>query len=475
MHLKTFTLIALLFSVIQIKAQSGCESSLSTSMIPGPDSLYTDADQTFRSLTINPYNENHIMVGTEGNGMFSSRDGGTTWQWHRSGLRHNSPDEYAETWNIWFDPSDTNVIYSAATNSPGPLTGNYPSAMAGVYKSTDGGKTWAQKNCGLPSTKIASMWMDSSIIVISVSGEEPSFTNPPKSFYAGGLYYSTDKGDNWVKSSVNVNMDSVQCWRILKRGNTLYTLGFGHDAGRCTGFVKSTDKGKTWQTLPQPLAKRTIGEYGISQDGQRIVALVRDSFFIYISENAGTSWTKMNFMMNGHLSIHPYAKDTMFFAGWTDLHKTTKGFSNADINSSDYLLVKNFPFFIEKIEFAPTNPQIVYLTTRDYRVYKSTDGGDSFTLMVRLRDVMRIIGTPNDTEIEEPHSSFSVYPNPSEGIFNLPSEVQSIIVSDMITGKIVYKDDHFENKKSLDLSALANGIYVLMVNENYAEKIVISK
>ena len=53
-------------------SQSNCAGNIigSTSLINGPDSANTDADQVFRSLTVDPNNPSRIIVGAEGNGIF---------------------------------------------------------------------------------------------------------------------------------------------------------------------------------------------------------------------------------------------------------------------------------------------------------------------------------------------------------------------------------------------------------------------
>ncbi|MCH7826773.1 MAG: hypothetical protein IIC75_02180 [Bacteroidetes bacterium] len=53
-------------------SQSNCAGNTigSASLINGPDSANTDADQVFRSITVDPNNPSRIIVGTEGNGLF---------------------------------------------------------------------------------------------------------------------------------------------------------------------------------------------------------------------------------------------------------------------------------------------------------------------------------------------------------------------------------------------------------------------
>ena len=69
-------------------------------LIQGPDGpANEDFDQVFRSLAVDPTDENIVFVGTERNGIFKSVDGGATWQWLRCGIRHMIGG-YPEVWDI---------------------------------------------------------------------------------------------------------------------------------------------------------------------------------------------------------------------------------------------------------------------------------------------------------------------------------------------------------------------------------------
>ena len=192
-------LLILLFVNSNSFYQSNCAGNIigSAGLINGPDSAHTDADQVFRSLTVDPNNPSRIFVGTEGNGIFLSTDGGINWSWKRNGFRHFSGGAYAENWDAVFANNNSNVIYSATTDSPGPVDGNYPSAVAGVYKSVDGGENWSQINCGLTNSKIASIYIDTvnnNNLLVGLSGGAPSFTNPPDTSYPGGILPLASKG-----------------------------------------------------------------------------------------------------------------------------------------------------------------------------------------------------------------------------------------------------------------------------------------
>jgi photosystem II stability/assembly factor-like uncharacterized protein len=79
-------------------------------------------------------------------------------------------------------------VIAATLNSPGPPTG--PRGQAGLYKSTDGGKSWTQLNCGLTTSRAVSVRIDPSnpdIVAIGLEGGFPSYTCESNS-YPGGIF-----------------------------------------------------------------------------------------------------------------------------------------------------------------------------------------------------------------------------------------------------------------------------------------------
>jgi len=93
------------------------------------------------ALAVSISNPRHVWAGTgetfiirpahpNGNGVYKSTDGGTTWQ--NMGLK-----ETIRISRVIIHPTDTNTVYVAALGST-----HAPQSEKGVYKTTDGGKTW---------------------------------------------------------------------------------------------------------------------------------------------------------------------------------------------------------------------------------------------------------------------------------------------------------------------------------------------
>src|SRR5438876_1546724 len=164
--------------------------------------------QSIGAVTIDPKNPKTVWVGSGeawtrnsasiGDGIYKSTDGGENWT--NMGLK-----ESERIAKILVDPTDTNSVFVCV---PGKLWSD--SADRGVYKTSDGGKTWSQvlKGSNL-STGCSMMSMDKS---------------NPKTLYAG-------------------------LWDFRRKGWTFRCGGDGPNAPSGSGLFKSTDGGATWTEL----------------------------------------------------------------------------------------------------------------------------------------------------------------------------------------------------------------------------------
>src|SRR5205085_5393301 len=151
-------------------------------------------------IVLDPKNPLTVWVGTGennsqrsvsyGNGLYKSDDGGKTWR--NVGLRTSE-----HIGRIAIDPKDSNIVYVAAQ---GPLWG--PGGDRGLYKTTDGGKTWnailkISENTGVSDVVIDPRNPD--VIVASSYQRRRSFS----AFIDGGpesaIHRSTDGGKTWKK------------------------------------------------------------------------------------------------------------------------------------------------------------------------------------------------------------------------------------------------------------------------------------
>lgn len=157
------------------------------------------ASEHIGNIIIHPTNENIVWVASYGplwseggdRGVYMTTDGGNTWNKTLDISKHTGISE------IKIDPTDPNILYAAAHQRRRHVftyIGGGPES--GIYKSTDGGRTWRTIENGLPSG-------DMGRIGLAVSPADPNFIYAivEGRYDKGGTYLSTNKGESWSKQS----------------------------------------------------------------------------------------------------------------------------------------------------------------------------------------------------------------------------------------------------------------------------------
>ncbi len=352
-----------------------------------PNSL--DPDQVFRSLAIHASNPDIVYLGTERNGVVRSVDGGRTWTRLRNGLRH-AAFGYPEVWDLALSPTNPARAVAATADSPGPATGDYPSSIAGVYATVDGGATWARANCGLTNTSIAAVAFDRlnpGAVVIGVSAGRATFSAFAGQFFPGGLFRSTDEARTWTPVGPS-GSERGTYWQIAtgSTGGTAFMLTYSLDPDAPTqsrGFLRSQDAGATWTALPNALSGRYIAEFDVSADGRVIYASERNPFRLHRSLDGGANWQVLNAPGIEPVAVSPGDAQIVLVHGSQGIFRSANG-------AATWRLVQPTTRRVDDFEFAPSDARVVYAATRGYDVYRSDDAGDTWRLLVNLRqDVLR--------------------------------------------------------------------------------------
>ena len=175
----------------------------------------------------------------QGDGVYKSTDGGKTWA--HVGLRDTQ-----QVGRILVHPRDANVVYVAALGHP-----YGPNAERGVFRSRDGGKSWQKvlfKNADTGAIDLAFQPGDPNVVYATLwqTRRPPWNVYPPSSGPGSGLYKSTDGGDSWKQISGQgfpVAVGHVGLALSDAAPQRVYALVDG-DAG---GLYRSDDGGANWK------------------------------------------------------------------------------------------------------------------------------------------------------------------------------------------------------------------------------------
>ncbi|HXT49164.1 MAG TPA: hypothetical protein VN717_11035, partial [Gemmatimonadaceae bacterium] len=160
--------------------------------------------QMIAMIDVDPKDPNRIFVAALGHpygpneerGIFRSTDGGKTFE------KVLYKDEYTSGSDVRIDPSDPNVVYATLWQQQQSFVeGNqFGGASGGIFKSTDGGSTWKQLTDGLPGVLQANLAIapgNTKVIYAMVAGTPPADAAAKGATEVLGLYKSIDSGEHW--------------------------------------------------------------------------------------------------------------------------------------------------------------------------------------------------------------------------------------------------------------------------------------
>ncbi|HEX9162721.1 MAG TPA: glycosyl hydrolase [Thermoanaerobaculia bacterium] len=326
-----------------------------------------------------PGDPNTYFFGGVAGGVWKSTDGGGNW----TPLFDKQP--VASIGAIAVAESDPNVIYVGT--GEGCIRGNLASGD-GVYKSTDGGRSW--RNIGLKdSRQIGALVIhprDPNIALVAALGHVYG-PNAER-----GVFRTTDGGKTWEKvlykndrtgaidvvfDPKNPNILFASLWEVSR---TPWSLSSG---GEGSGLYKSTDGGGTWKRLEGGgLPKGPLGRIGVAVSGaddNRVYALIEAvEGGLFRSEDAGDTWTKVNederYRQRAwyftHVFADPKVADTVYVLNTGAFRSTDGGktFSLLPAPHGDH----------HALWIDPTNPQRM-INGNDGGATITTDGGKTWT------------------------------------------------------------------------------------------------
>ena len=260
------------------------------------------------TLAIDPQLPATIYTGTMGDAVYKSPDGGQHWLPHNVGLK-----EHVSYVNQFvFHPVRNETIYLATT--------------VGVFRTTDGGRTWEEQMAGMKEVHI--------VVALAMDPKNPAL------LYAGttgGAYRSRDGAASWQKVNSGLIPEDLLDASLALGVNQLVVDPVDSKivyAGTTNGLFKTTDQAQSWTRIGQALPDQ------------------------YISS----------------LVIHPVQHDNLYVGGRAGVQKSTDGGRTWQAMNAGLATLN-----IRTLVMSHRDPQLLYTGTNGSGLYRSTDGGGTWT------------------------------------------------------------------------------------------------
>ena len=375
-------------------------------------------------IIVDPMDPDVVYIAAQ-NGVFKSLDAGETWADMNNGLTYTNISQLA------ISPANHNVIYAACGEEPliyrttntdtawsvvykGEIdVGNYTGTIAidptnadivyasvwgedSFLKTTDGGTTWSH---------ISSEGGASCLVV------DPIFPNVLYFGRFSGMFYkSYDGGNNWTKlSDGRTSFGDITCIEINDIDNSQLLLGtFG-----C--IFKSIDSGLHWKEAITGLHHLNIQTIVFDYNYPNSIFLGAHGRGFLKSIDHGSTWNTKNrdFLENDYtifsIAINPHSPNELLCGSNNFLYKSIDGGESWSLSTSG---INEAPGgAIGSIVFDPVNANVIYVGIKadfpfpipeDKKVYKSIDGGSSWTSMsngITHTDVQALLLNPQNTSI----------------------------------------------------------------------------
>ncbi|MHB8813410.1 MAG: glycosyl hydrolase [Steroidobacteraceae bacterium] len=258
------------------------------------------SDKVFKSnnigaMAIAPSNAKIIYVGTgdsaprntllTGEGMYKSTDGGKKWTYIGLGETHIISA-------ILVNPGNPDVVYVAAL---GHLFG--PNPQRGVFKTTDGGRTWKKILYVNDGTGAISMAMDPSnpsvlyAAMWQMSRRHWTFSSGGP---GSGIYKTKDGGASWTNISHRPGLPTGIFGKVgiavaPTRPNVVYALVQADYEGQAGGLFRSDDAGRSWKLInnSMDITQRAFYYMTVYVDPKDPNTIYLPNVGVYVSHNGG--------------------------------------------------------------------------------------------------------------------------------------------------------------------------------------------
>jgi hypothetical protein len=362
---------------------------------------YYDPDYSgVESLAIDPDFPETVYAATYG-GLYKSTNGGGGWNAINSGIV-NTYASFGQIYLVkkssgkvlfvpssdglyesdtegysWYKKAD--IVLGSVTADPSTIMTStltlYAATTGNFYVSTDSGASWtaAPAGSGLP--------VNGYLHTVLVNPLTPATLYLASSFQPGGVFKSTNSGQNW--SPANRGILNTYAYSLAidpQNENNIYAGMYGGG-----GVGKSTDGGRTWSIIGSGLPNYYLEMFNsiIVSPGEPNNIYAVSYSTAYKSTDSGVSWSLLNLAGASAIAIQPGTPETVYAGSSSGMFKSTNGGQNWTSISA------GLPFAetggqISAVATDPANSSVVYIAAMGYDwdwnavnpgVYKSENGG----------------------------------------------------------------------------------------------------